>query len=210
MIEYPHIINSSKAPRQLCIAFDKLDGSNFRAKWTPKNGFDVFGTRTQLIDESTTFWGEIVKIFKTKYSQELDRLFRKDADFRNEKEIVTYGEFLGPNSFAGFHENEEHDIVFFDVLVGNKNRKFLKPNDFVKLMKNNFPIPRIIYEGNLNDPFIQDVRDNKFDLKEGVICKGTITNGAYRGGIWMCKIKTQKYLDSLKNKFGKEWEKYAE
>lgn len=39
MVEYPSIQNSSKAPRKNCIAFEKLDGSNFRAKWTQKNGF---------------------------------------------------------------------------------------------------------------------------------------------------------------------------
>lgn len=42
MIEYPEIINSSKAPRLACIAFDKLDGSNIRIKWTQKRGFDLF------------------------------------------------------------------------------------------------------------------------------------------------------------------------
>lgn len=55
MIEYPSIQNSSKAPRKNCVAFDKLDGSNFRAKWTAKRGFDTFGTRTQLIDETSEY-----------------------------------------------------------------------------------------------------------------------------------------------------------
>jgi len=34
--------------------------------------------------------------------------------------------------------------------------------------------------------------------------------GAFEGGIWMCKIKTQAYLDSLKLKFGDDWQKYGE
>lgn len=34
MIEYPSIQNSSKAPRKECVAFNKLDGSNF----DPPNG----------------------------------------------------------------------------------------------------------------------------------------------------------------------------
>ena len=87
MIEYPSIINSSKAPREHCIAFDKLGGSNFRSKWTRKNGFDVFGTRTQLIDETTQFWGEMVNIFKDKYEKYFEKLKNK---FGNEWD--KYGE----------------------------------------------------------------------------------------------------------------------
>lgn len=56
----------------------------------------------------------------------------------------------------------------------------------------------------------QDVRDNKFNLNEGVICKGHLTKGNFFGKMWMCKIKTQAYLDKLKNRFGDDWEKYAE
>ena len=79
MIEYPSIINSSNAPRQNCIAFDKLDGSNFRAKYTQKKGFETFGTRTQLIDETTPFWGEMVTIFKSEYKNDLEKFFKSDV-----------------------------------------------------------------------------------------------------------------------------------
>lgn len=210
MIEYPSIINSSKAPRKHCIAFDKLDGSNFRAKYTNKKGFNVFGTRTQLIDETTPFWGEMVNIFKNTIQQPLENLFNKDKDFRDYREIIVYGEFLGENSFAGRHENESHEIVIFDVLLGHKQRKFLRPQDFIKIIGKEVKIPNIVYTGNLNEEFIQNVRNNIFDLKEGVICKGTESSGAFSGGIWSCKIKTQAYLDKLKTQFGEEWEKYGE
>ena len=210
MNEYPSIINSSKAPRKSCIAFDKLDGSNFRAKYTPKRGFDVFGTRTQLIDETTPFWGEMVSVFKSTIQQPLEKLFNKEKDFRDFREIIVYGEFLGENSFAGRHEEEPHEIVLFDVLLGHKQRKFLRPQDFVKIIGKEVKIPNVIYTGNLNEEFIKDVRANKFNLKEGVICKGTEPSGAFAGGIWSCKIKTQAYIDQLKDKFGAEWEKYGE
>lgn len=209
MIEYPSIINSSKAPRKHCLAFDKLDGSNFRAKFTQKKGFDTFGTRTQLIDATTPFWGEMVEIFLTKYSAELDKLFRS-KDFRDFREIIIFGEFLGENSFAGRHEEEEHDLVFFDILLGHKQRKFVKPREFVKLAKNHFPSPEVVYEGNLNEEFISRVRDNEFGLKEGVICKGTEPSGAFAGGVWTCKIKTNEYIQKLKGLFGDEWVKYGE
>lgn len=210
MIEYPSIINSSKAPRSHCIAFDKLDGSNFRAKYTPKRGFDVFGTRTQLIDETTPFWSEMVMLFKEHHQNSLEKLFKKSKDFRDFREIIVFGEFYGENSFAGQHENEPHKIVIFDVLVGHKVRKFLKPREFIRTIGEEVEIPRIVYEGDLNDSFINDVRNNVFGLKEGVICKGTETSGAFSGGCWMCKIKTQQYLDSLKERFKEDWIKFAE
>jgi hypothetical protein len=208
MIEYPSIINSSKAPRANCVAFDKLDGSNFRAKWTNKRGFHLYGSRTQLIDTSTPILGEAVSIFINTVKEPLEKVFRKE--YPNVREIVVFGEFLGENSFAGIHFNEPHKFVLFDVLVGHKNEFFVKPYDFIKTFGEIVETPRVVYCGNLNDQFIQDVRENKFGLKEGVICKGTVTHGAYRGKQWMCKIKTQEYLNKLKNKFGDEWEKYGE
>lgn len=94
-------------------------------------------------------------------------------------------------------------FMLFDVLVGHKNRKFVPPKEFLKLF-GHLQIPAVIYEGNLTDQFIRDVREDKYCLNEGVVCKGTQKSGAFRGGMWMCKIKTQRYLDRLKAKFGEE------
>lgn len=200
--------NSSKAPRKECIAFDKLDGSNFRTKWTNKKGFSLFGTRTQLIDETSEYWGDMVKVFKRTIEEPLHECLK--SNFTNEREIIVFGEYFGLNSFAGRHEDEEKKIVTFDILVGHKLRKFVNPKDFIKLTENVVEIPRVVYRGNLNEEFIKNVREDKFDTFEGVICKGTQSAGNASGGIWMCKIKTQRYLDSLKEKFKDEWQKYAE
>ena len=209
MIEYPSIQNSSKAPRKPCIAFEKLDGSNFRAKWTKKKGFHVFGTRTQLIDETTPFWSDMVNVFRNTLEEELVRLFEKE--FKNDKEIIVFGEYLGENSFAGIHASEDKKkIIPFDVLVVNNQRKFLKPQDFIKTIGKRFETPRVIYHGNLNEEFIENVRKNKFDLFEGVICKGTSSVGNSFGGIWQCKIKTNDYLQKLKDRFQENWTKYGE
>jgi hypothetical protein len=208
MEEYPSIQNSSKAPRKPCIAFDKLDGSNFRAKWTAKRKFDLFGTRTQLINENTPGWNEMIAIFRQEHEKALDKFFSRE--FPNVREVSVYGEYFGENSFAGLHKAEPHKIVIFDVLVGHKQRKFMRPQDFVKQIGSIVEIPRVVYQGNLNDAFIADVRRNAFDTKEGVICKGTEPVGNAAGGIWMAKVKTQAYLDSLKERFGADWVKYGE
>lgn len=209
MIEYPSIINSSKAPRKPCVAFDKLDGSNIRAKYTQKDGFKLFGTRTQLIDESTPFWNVIIEKFKP-YEAALTEKFKKDKDYRDFREIIVFGELSGPNSFAGRHTDDSSllTINFFDVLTGHKNRKFVKPKEFIKEF-NFLPQPKVIYEGNLNDSFIEEIRKNT-DLQEGVICKGLEASGAFVGGVWMCKIKTQAYFDKIKALHPENWEQFAE
>ncbi len=208
MIEYPSIQNSSKAPRKECVAFQKLDGSNFRAKWTQKQGFSVFGTRTQLIDETSEFWGDMVSVFKNTVANDLHDYFKKE--YKNEREIIVFGEYFGENSFAGRHENEKHDIIVFDVMVGHKNRKFLRPQDFIKTIGSIVKVPDVVYVGNLNEDLIKRVRADEFDTFEGVICKGTQPVGNAAGGIWMAKIKTQKYLDKLKERFQDDWQKYGE
>lgn len=211
MIEYPSILPSSRGPKQNCFAFDKLDGSNIRVKYTNKKGFALFGSRTQLFDKGHPFLGEAVEIFQRDFENHLVDLIEKN--WPNEREVIAFLEFFGPKSFAGWHEKEDpKQLVLFDLLIGHKNRKFLLPQEFVKLTSaHNLKTPRIIYEGNYTDQLVKDVREGKYDVFEGVICKGTTRTGAFRGGVWMAKIKTLKYLDLLKNKFGEEEaKKYGE
>lgn len=208
MIEFPSIINSSKAPRKPCIAFEKLDGSNMRFKYTPKQGFCGFGTRTQLIDESTSFWGQTVSLFTKALAEPLERFFKNSKEYRDFREIICFGEFFGEDSFAGHHGSSEKKIVIFDVLCGHKNRKFVLPQTFIKDFSF-IETPKVVYEGNLNDSFIKEVRESE-TLNEGVICKGRERSGAFMGGVWMCKIKTQNYFDRLKQRFEENANKYWE
>ncbi len=217
MTEYPTIINSSKAPRGNCVAFVKFDGSNFRAKYTQKQGFNLYGSRRELIDESHKFLGEAVTIFKRDYEKALTEKFKKDKELRNEREIVVFGEFLGALSFAGIHQpNDPKELIIFDVLVGHKNHWFFPPMDFIKEFQEVVKIPPVLYMGNMNDKLIEDVRngvytaefhrltDNKYRVFEGVVCKGTQTRGDYCGHVWSCKIKTNEYFQALRERWGEE------
>jgi len=224
MTEYPTIINSSKAPHGHCVAFVKFDGSNFRCKYTKKQGFNLYGSRHELIDESHQYLGEAVTIFKRDYQKELTNFITKNEDLRNERELVVYGEFFGPNSFAGIHEpSDPKELVIFDVLVGHKNHWFYTPLDFIKTFQSIVKIPPVLYIGNMNDQLIEQIRtgiytpefhkltDNKFKLFEGVVCKGTLTRGDFCGKVWMCKIKTNEYFQALRNRWGEEGvKKYGE
>lgn len=196
-------MSSSKAPRKPCIAFEKLDGSNIRIKYTQKQKFCLFGSRTQLFDESHPHLGQAIPLFRETCEEPLLTIIKKW--FPNEREIIVFGEFYGEKSFAGIHEpNDPKTLAIFDVLVGHKNRKFISPKDFVKKIAPFVPAPRVIYEGNLNDSFIKSVKEGAYPVFEGVICKGLERTGAYRGNVWMSKIKTKLYLDRVFHKFGEE------
>lgn len=211
MIEYPSILSSSKAPRKLCLAFEKLDGSNIRVKYSKKKGFHLFGSRTQLFDNTHPFLSDAIPIFERDFKDKLTTLIEKNYD--EHREVIAFFEFFGDKSFAGVHEiNDPKKMVLIDILVGNKDRKFLLPQEFKKECdKLSISIPRLIYTGNLTDEFIKDIREGKYDVVEGVVCKGTEKSGAYRGGVWMAKVKTQKYFDALRIKFGEEGiKKYGE
>ena len=86
----------------------------------------------------------------------------------------------------------------------------LLPQEFNKRFGGIVRTPPILFSGNLSDQFIEDVRRGAYGEGEGVVCKGTEKSGAFRGGVWMCKIKTQAYFAKLKERFEKDWEKYGE
>jgi len=212
MIEYPSIMSAAKAPREHCIAFDKLDGSSVRVKYTNKKGFHLFGSRTQMFDKGHPFLAPAIPYFYEHFENPLVDLI--ENEFPDEREVVAYLEFFGDLSFAGWHEPNDPTkrLVCFDIMVGHKNRKFVMPQDFVKMAEKYKVIaPRVMYIGNLNDQLIADVRAGKYDVVEGVVCKGTERTGAHRGGTWMAKTKTQTYLNKLFNKLGDEGvKKYGE
>ena len=57
--------------------------------------------------------------------------------FKNLKveSVVTYWEFLGPNSFAGQHDaNDEHHVVLIDV--DRYKKGFIPPLEFINLFTN--------------------------------------------------------------------------
>lgn len=207
MYEYPSIRNFKRIPTCDGIAFDKIDGSNFRAKWSFKSGFTLFGTRTQLVDDSSPYWNNVITLFKATIADPLHQTLSEN--FKNEKQAMVFSEFYGENSFAGRHQEERHKLITFDVML-DKSKKFLLPQDFIKIIGSAVEIPRVVYEGKNDSDFIKRVRNNEFNTNEGVIFKGMNRIGSFSGGVLMCKIKTYAYLDKLKETFKEEWEKYGE
>jgi len=192
MEQYPTI---NKIIRSTSIfAYDKLDGSNIRAEWTRKAGFAKFGSRHHLIDADYPMLGEAVPLFQNKYADELSRIFTKQ---RYQKATVFF-EFYGANSFAGFHEKEEHDVTLFDVHLYKQG--FMAPQEFNKLFSN-VETANLVYQGNPNQDFIESVKNSELDgvTFEGVVCKAGYDQ---KHKLLSFKVKSYGWLNKLKGRFG--------
>lgn len=177
-----------------CIAFRKEDGSNIRMEWSRKTGWYKSGTRTRLFDKSDTEFGCAIEIFHKNFAEPLAKAIRDNYKCDS---AIAYLEFLGPNSFAGQHkEDDPKELILFDVNIHKKG--FVGAGDFVRKF-GHLKSAEVIYQGLLTEELIDNVRQNKYNLKEGVVCKGGGNKSPH--DIWLCKIKTFAYLEELKKRF---------
>jgi hypothetical protein len=198
MKHYPSIprLNGNwklKFPKELnYVIFDKIDGSNIRAEWTAKNGLHKFGSRKVLIDESHEFLGESIQLIKNKYSEGLDEIFRKQRYLS----VICFFEFYGPNSFAGQHENEKHDVVLIDVNPYKKG--ILDPNEFVKTY-GRLGIPYVIGRQHYNEELRRMVEDGNV---EGMTFEGVVGKAIHKNQHVMFKLKSNAWIQKVKSKYG--------
>lgn len=173
------------------VSYEKFDGSLIRSDWSHKRKFYKFGTRTELIDDSSHLFSKAIPIIKEKYEESLSEIFK----YKRYQEVTCFFEFYGPNSAFGQHDpKDNHTVTLIDASPYKIG--FLKPNDFIEMFKD-VETPKVIYEGYITDSFVQDIKSNKFNLVEGVVCKGFDEQS---NKIIMFKIKAQEWLDKLKTK----------
>jgi hypothetical protein len=210
--EYPKILGAGEITKLKlpCVAFYKYDGSNLRFEWNKKQGWYKFGTRRHLFDRSCPEYGPSIPIFERKYAEPLEKIFREHKKYRKTDSVMVYAEYCGPHSFAGWHdpkflgvESNPLDLILFDVAP--YKQCFVSPPEFVDVF-GHLDIAKVIYEGKFTEEFVQDVRNGKYPVQEGVIAKG-----GERHGLWYRKVKTLAYLQRLKEVFGVGgWEQYWE
>ena len=195
MLQYPSIMGASKSPiGKPCHAFVKYDGSNLRWEWSPKKGWNKFGTRRQLFDASTPLYNQAIPLFMSGMGDEI--VYRTKQIVKSPERITAFTEFFGPGSFAGQHvEDEEKELRLFDVFLFKK--AFVPPKQFVDVYGSMPQAAEVLYVGNLNRQLIQDVREGKYNVQEGVIAKGSD---------FMVKIKTIAYYEKLYNQFPEQAE----
>jgi len=131
-----------------------------------------------------------VGLIQDKYADDLGRVFRKS---RYDK-VTCFFEFFGPSSFAGQHvENEDHDVILFDVDVYKKG--LLDPPDYLKLV-GDLDIAKLLYTGRSGPLFEETVRTGQLEgmTFEGVVCKAL----QQKRTPVMFKIKNKAWLDKLR------------
>jgi hypothetical protein len=79
------------------------------------------------------------------------------------------------------------------------------PRDFVAHF-GHLRTARVVYEGNFTRQFIEDVREGKHSVAEGVVAKGLRTRRRRKGKaeqeVWMAKVKTRAWLEELARRAG--------
>jgi len=200
MKTYRSIPGPSKAPKgEHCIAFYKHDGSNIRVEYNRKQGWYKFGTRRQMIDDQDPCFGPAIDVFKNTQAEGLAKVFTDNPNYRNADSIVVFLEYFGPSSFGCYHDyTEKFRLSLIDVDI--PKRGFVLPSQFVKDF-GHLDHAHVVYRGPFDDQFVQDVKDNKFGLKEGVVAKGVSPcKGLPVHGLWMCKVKTKWWMTELKRR----------
>jgi hypothetical protein len=211
-LAYPKIPGSKDSPLEKCIAFEKYDGTNLHWVWDEELGWYAFGTRRDrfdfddrgIADFNAPHPGleEAPKIFATHLAKSLEDIFQANQRYHC-SEITVFTEFFGAQSFAGMHkQNDPKQLILFDVQTG---QDMIAPEQFVQDFSSTH-IARVVYQGKLTGKFIEEVRRGKHAVSEGVVCKGK--NKA--NGIWMVKIKTDDYMNKLRQAFQDDWENYWE
>ncbi len=200
MKSYPSI--SGKVEKGMSIyAFAKLDGSNIRAEWTKKKGFNKFGSRNRLLGSDQEFIDESVQLINDKYVDDLSKIFSKN----NWDKVICFFEFLGENSFAGTHKDEKHDVVLFDINPFKKG--ILEPREYLKYF-GELDIAKMLYHGPCNDEFVQSVITSSLEAMpfEGVVCKAK--NSKKTPMPIMFKIKSEAWKSKLWNFCGEDKRKF--
>ncbi len=214
MLHYPKIPGSRNTPDGRCVAFEKYDGTNLHWDWDRDFGWHAFGTRRDefnLTADGIEQFGHrhehlrgCADVFNATLADGLERMFHEHPSYREFQAFKAFTEFLGPGSFAGLHRaGDAKDLRLFDVLA--EPFGIIGPEQFVADF-GHLSIARVVYKGKLTGKFTEEVRKGKYDVAEGVVCKG----GSGGSDLWMAKIKTDAYMERLKQAFAERWEDYWE
>ena len=194
MKKYPSITNVLY--KHNAYVFNKLDGCNVRAEWSPKRGFYKFGSRRRLVGRDDEIFGRVYDLIPSKY-EELEKIAKKNRW----KKAVFFFELYGPSSFAGqHHPDEELTVTLIDVAVDNKG--ILLPKTFLKIFQDKVEIPDLLYQGKIDGALVHKIRSGNLEgmSLEGVVCKANQYESP--GLPFMWKIKTNEWLEMVRELCG--------
>lgn len=194
MKTYPSISTQVDFSLSYCV-FDKLDGSNLRAEWSPKRGFYKFGSRTQLLTpDQATLWPAQDRLLA------LEGSVRPSLEKLKAERVTCFFEWAGPASFAGSHHDAPEAMALFllDVDVYKKGR--LGPLKVLGLAAaSELQAPALLHEGRVSQALLDDVRAGRLAgvSLEGIVGKSMDCFPQEAGPV-MFKHKSQAWLNRLK------------
>jgi hypothetical protein len=156
-----------------------------------------------MFDYDDPIFGEAIDLFKEEIAPGL--LARLNKKYGPVPETLVFAEFLGKQSFAGQHvQDDPKTLKVFDVNLYKKG--LLSPYDFAEISNHGPYYADLITKAVIDDQFINKVKEGRYnddENPEGVICKWGSGHD-----LNMMKIKTDAYLRKLRTQFGEDWKKY--
>src|SRR5262249_27235675 len=151
------------------------------------------GTRYRWFKAVTPTFGPAVGQFQRDHAKGVLDVLRRYKEYRGATELVAFCEYFGPSTFSGLHaEGEAKELRLFDVYL--PGRGFVPPKDFVAHF-GHLRTAKVVYEGPFSRAFIEEVREGKYPVAEGVVAKGLHSRRQRKGQasqeVWMAKVKTR-------------------
>ncbi len=196
MKSYPSIARSTgqKFQEFQAYVFDKLDGSNLRFEWTRKAGWNKFGTRHRLFDETDSDFGSAIAVFRKDWEEDLSRIARE----QRWNHLIVFMEFYGAKSFAGKHDqNDSKTLTLFDACPDK--RGIMGPKDFLKTF-GSLRIPKFFGVINWTRGFVERVREG--NEPAGMSFEGVVGKAGQKHELLMAKAKTQAWIDKVYASYG--------
>lgn len=184
-----------------CYVFPKYDGSNIRVEWTPKRGFDKWGSRKVLIGPDSLL-SEAISLIREREGV-LVPIFEKQ---RWEK-VTCFFEFWGPNSFAGLHEPQDKKVVtLLDLDIYKRGQ--IDPRDFQDLFNHPDIGAALPIGERWNHEYQKQVTLGVYDgqTAEGIV--GKVPSHKRWQPPYMFKWKTLAWIERVKAKYGPKAEEF--
>ncbi len=128
MKTYPSIGGPASGHKKPMTAFFKYDGSNIRVEFDRKKGFCKFGTKKNMFDETSEWFGPAIPLFHEMWGEKLESLIRKDKHLKTFQKITFFFEYFGEKSFAGWHDMADPKTLWKN-LPSNKEDIYWKEDN---------------------------------------------------------------------------------
>lgn len=178
--------------------FDKLDGSNIRAEWSRKRGWNKYGTRERLLDLTDPDFGEAIPIFEKTYADDLAKIAKKEGW----DGLTVFMEFWGHNSIAGWHlKGEQKHLTLFDANPYKKG--ILGPKEFLDLF-GHLHTAKFLGKMRWTRGFVDRVWCGDI---EGITLEGVVGKAGSGHDLIMAKAKTAEWARRVKARCGEDADK---